>query len=72
MYLDHGIDTGEIIHQVRPIINRNDSFHQLSNRFLKTSFELFIFTILNNIFSAPPESTSGAINKILHFDFFFY
>ena len=41
MYLDHGIDTGQIIHQARPIINKNDSFHQLSNRFLITSFELF-------------------------------
>ena len=41
MYLDEGIDTGEIIHQIRPIININDSFHQFSNRFLVYSFQTY-------------------------------
>ena len=41
MYLDAGIDTGEIIHQIRPIINVTDSFHQLSNRFLISSFQTY-------------------------------
>ncbi len=41
MYLDEGIDTGEIIHQIRPIINITDSFHQLSNRFLIHSFQTY-------------------------------
>ena len=41
MYLDEGIDTGEIIHQTRPIINITDSFHQLSNRFLIHSFKTY-------------------------------
>ncbi len=41
MYLDEGIDTGEIIHQTRPKINITDSFHQLSNRFLIHSFKTY-------------------------------
>jgi len=41
MYLDEGIDTGEIIHQIRPVINITDSFHQLSNRFLIHSFQTY-------------------------------
>ena len=41
MYLDEGIDTGEIIHQTRPMINITDSFHQLSNRFLIHSFKTY-------------------------------
>ena len=41
MYLDAGIDTGEIIHQIRPLVNLTDSFHQLSNRFLIKSFQTF-------------------------------
>jgi len=41
MYLDAGIDTGKIIHQIRPNIISTDSFHQLSNRFLVHSFKTF-------------------------------
>tara|TARA_A100001011_G_scaffold305396_1_gene320003 strand:- start:629 stop:1456 length:828 start_codon:yes stop_codon:yes gene_type:complete len=47
LYLDNGIDTGEIIHQFRPIIYKNDSFHQLSNRFLKDAFNSFVYLIEN-------------------------
>ncbi len=41
MYLDEGVDTGEIIHQIRPEIFSVDSFHQLSNRFLIKVFKTF-------------------------------
>ena len=34
MHLDSGIDTGEIIHQIRAKIYQNDSVHQLGNRLL--------------------------------------
>tara|TARA_Y100001968_G_C19362837_1_gene720762 strand:+ start:90 stop:941 length:852 start_codon:yes stop_codon:yes gene_type:complete len=50
MYLDKGIDTGEIIHQIRPLINEMDSFHQLSNRFLIKAFDTYIFLAENFIF----------------------
>ncbi len=42
MFLDQGVDTGEIIHQIRPQIYEVDSFHQLSNRFLLKAFEKYI------------------------------
>ena len=42
MYLDEGIDTGEIIHQIRPNILSTDSFHQLSNRFLLRVFKTYV------------------------------
>ena len=42
MYLDEGVDTGKIIHQIRPYILATDSFHQLSNRFLINVFKTYI------------------------------
>ena len=41
MYLDKGVDTGKIIHQIRPVINITDSFHQFSNRFLINCFRTY-------------------------------
>ena len=35
MYLDEGIDTGEIIHQGRPKIFPYDNPHQIGNRLIK-------------------------------------
>jgi len=34
MYIDEGIDTGKIIHQMRPTINYGDSIHQIGNRLI--------------------------------------
>jgi len=34
MYMDAGIDTGAIIHQVRPRIYPDDNFHQIGNRLI--------------------------------------
>jgi len=42
MYLDAGVDTGPIIHQIRPELSTADSFHQLSNRFLIRAFNIYI------------------------------
>ena len=30
MFLDKGIDTGNIIHQIRPEINLNDDYYKIS------------------------------------------
>jgi phosphoribosylglycinamide formyltransferase-1 len=35
MYLDKGIDTGNIIHQMRPDIKPNDDIHQIGNRLIR-------------------------------------
>jgi phosphoribosylglycinamide formyltransferase 1 len=39
MFIDAGIDTGEIIHQIRAEIQYNDNIHQIGNRLIKLSFE---------------------------------
>lgn len=38
MYIDAGVDTGEIIHQLRADICYQDSIHQIGNRLIKDSF----------------------------------
>ncbi len=35
MHIDEGIDTGKIIHQIRPTIVSGDSIHQIGNRLIK-------------------------------------
>lgn len=35
MYIDEGIDTGEIIHQIRPTIFLGDTIHHVGNRLIK-------------------------------------
>ena len=37
MYIDEGIDTGKIIHQIRANFNVNDNIHQVGNRLIKDS-----------------------------------
>ncbi len=65
MYLDQGIDTGEIIHQFRPLININDSFHQFSNRFLISSFKTYSKIAERNLKFGlcEPFSTNNIKNK---------
>ena len=38
MHIDDGIDTGEIIHQIRARKYFNDNIHQIGNRLIKDSF----------------------------------
>ncbi|MEM6967611.1 MAG: formyltransferase family protein [Bacteroidota bacterium] len=38
MYIDEGIDTGEIIHQIRAKILYKDNIHQIGNRLIRDSF----------------------------------
>jgi len=37
MYIDKGVDTGEIIHQIRANITCNDNIHQIGNRLIRDS-----------------------------------
>ena len=34
MFLDKGIDTGNIIHQIRPRINLNEDYYEISAKFI--------------------------------------
>ena len=38
MHIDSGIDTGEVIHQIRADIKINDDIHKIGNRLIKDSF----------------------------------
>ena len=38
MYLDKGIDTGEIIHQFRSNVYQKDNIHQIGNRMIVDMF----------------------------------
>jgi phosphoribosylglycinamide formyltransferase-1 len=35
MYIDEGVDTGEVIHQIRPLIIPGDNIHQIGNRLIR-------------------------------------
>jgi phosphoribosylglycinamide formyltransferase-1 len=65
MYLDDGIDTGEIIHQIRPLMLPLDSFQQLSNRFLLLIFKVYL-QIIENFNSIKSLSTVHSTNKSLN------
>jgi phosphoribosylglycinamide formyltransferase-1 len=59
MYLDAGIDTGPIIHQLRPRINVSDTFHQISNRFLIDAFKTYMrIGEINLVLQEPLPSCS--------------
>ena len=47
MYMDYGIDTGEIIHQERAVILPFDNPHQIGNRLIKSMTHKFIRLIEN-------------------------
>lgn len=47
MHIDSGIDTGEIIHQMRPTISCGDNIHQIGNRLIKEMAEVTNRIILN-------------------------
>ena len=63
MYLDDGIDTGEIIHQIRPLILRGDSFFQLSFRFLTKAFRVYLKIAENlDLLQAPTQLDLGSLS----------
>ena len=80
MYLDKGIDTGEIIHQTRPIINITDSFHQLSNRFLIHSFKNYskiaernlLFGLDDPVINNPNKNSKRLVFRVANPLFLFY
>jgi len=47
MYMDEGIDTGKIIHQIRADIGACDNIHQIGNRLIKKMTREFIELIRN-------------------------
>jgi phosphoribosylglycinamide formyltransferase-1 len=68
MYMDEGIDTGEIIHQARASIEPFDNPHQIGNRLIKNMTKDFI-KLINNFDKleeqVQPINTSGKKYKVI-------
>jgi len=60
LYLDKGIDTGEIIHQMRPTIHPLDGPHQIGNRLIKQMCDVYATIAIKyeQLSSTPQQSIS--------------
>lgn len=63
MYMDEGIDTGEIIHQSRAKIYPFDNPHQIGNRLIKQMTNDFINLIINFEKIKPTEKVTKIVGK---------
>lgn len=59
MHIDAGIDTGEIIHQIRADILIGDSSHSIGNRLIKKMTETFAELIVKFDFLERPQQPSA-------------
>ncbi|RTJ41757.1 hypothetical protein C3H73_06430 [Campylobacter jejuni] len=71
MYMDKGIDTGEIIHQIQAQIYHNDSIHQIGNRLIGNIVKIYI-DIINNFeklkkIRQPKDKKCGKLYKKIDF-----
>lgn len=71
MYIDSGIDTGNIIHQIRAEIKVNDSPHMIGNRLI-TEMTIVYQKIITNFFNLKllpqPDRKRGRLYLIKDFD----
>jgi len=63
MYIDHGVDTGEIIHQSRATILPFDNPHQIGNRLIKQMTHDFVKLIVNFHMVEPMEAVTDFVGK---------
>ena len=63
MYIDKGIDTGEIIHQSRPDVFPFDNPHQIGNRLIKKMVNDFIILVENFKLIKKINSSNKFIGK---------
>ena len=63
MYMDKGIDTGEIIHQSRPDVFPFDNPHQIGNRLIKKMVNDFIILVENFKLIKKINSSNKFIGK---------
>lgn len=72
MHIDRGIDTGEIINQIRAEIHLGDTPHQIGNRLIKDSFLVLEkllrnFDTLRKVPTGFFPSTEGRLYKNMDF-----
>jgi phosphoribosylglycinamide formyltransferase 1 len=63
MYMNEGIDTGEIIHQARATILPFDNPHQIGNRLIKQMVKDFIYLVMNFERIEAKEKVTNYIGK---------
>ncbi|MCA1480765.1 formyl transferase, partial [Bradyrhizobium sp. NBAIM08] len=67
MYIDAGIDTGEIIHQIRPRITWGDTPSSIGNRLIKDMTETFarLVVYFDKLKKLPPPEKGGS-SRLYH------
>ena len=70
MFIDEGIDTGRIIHQIRPEIYLGDSPHSIGNRLIRKMTEVYAEIIVNfdKLSNEKQPKEKGRLYKIKEFD----
>ncbi len=70
MYIDEGIDTGNIIHQIRADIYLGDSPHSIGNRLITKMTDTYIQLILNfdNLTQEKQPQSEGKLYLQKHYD----
>jgi phosphoribosylglycinamide formyltransferase-1 len=70
MYIDEGIDTGKIIHQIRADVFLGDSPHSIGNRLISKMTESYIDIILNfkKLTQEQQPQSNGKLYLQKHFD----
>jgi hypothetical protein len=70
MYIDSGVDTGEIIHQITPKICLGDSAHSIGNRLIRdmTSCYAEIVACFDSLTSERQPDADGLLYKMVDFD----
>jgi phosphoribosylglycinamide formyltransferase 1 len=68
MYMDQGIDTGEIIHQARAEVCLFDNMHQIGNRLIKNMVHDFVKLVSNFHLIKKIHPVASNINPIICFN----
>ena len=70
MYIDAGIDTGKIIHQVRADIFLGDSPHSIGNRLIKKMARIYadIIATFDKLSDEKQPKSDGKLYKMKDFD----
>jgi phosphoribosylglycinamide formyltransferase-1 len=70
MYIDEGIDTGEIIHQIRADIFLGDSPHSIGNRLIRKMTDTYceIVAKYRDLSTEPQPKAEGKLYLQKHFD----
>ena len=71
MYIDSGVDTGKIIHQIQADIQINDSPHTIGNRFIMKMTDIYckIISCFDNLSVEIQPQSDGRLYMMKDFDY---